>query len=311
MNDLLGYLLKLDEPDERARTESRLREAPDAARELDALRRLVEPLEADREAPAPPPGLVARTIGLVAHHACGQSAPPAACPEAPPTRLERMSPKELTQVIAALDRRRTAPSRWRWTDLAVVAAILVVGVGLVLAIVPYIRQRHGVQACQNHMRQLYAALDTYASTHNESFPAVSETPPNNTAASYAAILRESGAMPGPGNFGCPAAEMPAFGTYAYSLGYRDETGALAGLRRDQADNDLLAIAGDRPALGRTTPNPDHRSGQNVLFVGGHVRYCLTGHVGVGGDDIYRNQELQVRAGVKLWDTVLGVAGDRP
>ena len=57
MTDLLGYLLKLDEPDDRQRVEELLRDDPAVARELAALRRALAPLEADNEAPVPPADL--------------------------------------------------------------------------------------------------------------------------------------------------------------------------------------------------------------------------------------------------------------
>jgi len=311
MSDLLDYVLNLDEPGDRARVEARLRGDPVVASHVAALRRLVEPLEADREAPEPTPGLVVRTIGRVAEHIrLHGEAPTVAAPMAD-DHLARLAPDEWIDVIAHLDRRQsTATSRWRRADLAVAAAIACVALGLVIAAIPYLRHRQNVVACKNQLRELYAAIDAYAGTHRNDLPAVSDEPPHNTAGSFAAILRDAGTLPSSVGVGCPAAGPQDFATYAYTLGYRDETGQLRGLNRDTAP-DALPLVGDRPAIGRTTPNPDHRRGQNVLFVGGHVSFCSSGHVGVGGDDIYRNQAMQVRAGVMLWDTVLGVAGDQP
>src|ERR1700722_11869698 len=70
MYDLLGYLLKLDEPEERQRVEAYLRDDADAAHTLAVLEKAISPLEADREKPMPPAHLVSRTIGRVAGLAC-------------------------------------------------------------------------------------------------------------------------------------------------------------------------------------------------------------------------------------------------
>jgi len=110
--------------------------------------------------------------------------------------------------------------------------------------------------------------------------------------------------------GCPSAEVPAPG-YAYSLGYR-EGDKLLGLRRDDDDphNAYMAILADRPP-DRDGPGPAHRGGQNVLFVGGNVRFTTTSRVGVNGDEIYRNEFGRVAAGSHRYDTSLGIGPDQP
>src|SRR5262249_52643830 len=157
-----------------------------------------------------------------------------------------------------------------------------------MASLPYLRHRQNLTACQDHLRQLYASFDSYADLHQDRFPQITEEPPNNTAASFVSELREAGVLQDQPASGCPAGPG-AFGTYAYPLGSRDEAGNLHGLRRDptQPSWSFLPLAADRPAVGRTAPNPDHRNGQNVLYAGGNVRFCTSANVGVDGDDIYR------------------------
>src|SRR5262249_23609216 len=142
---------------------------------------------------------------------------------------------------------------------------------------------------------------------------VNERPPHNTAGTFLPMLREAGVLPGTVQPGCPAAGSGELPSYAYSLGYRDELGQLNGLRRDpdRSGWDLLPIIADPPPPDRDAPNPDHRFGQNVLFCGGNVRFCTSSNVGYGGDDIYRNQNGHISAGLCLWDSVLGVGADRP
>ena len=52
-------------------------------------------------------------------------------------------------------------------------------------------------------------------------------------------------------------------------------------------------------------------GQNVLYIGGNVRYVTTRTVGIGGDDIYVNLHQRVLAGVTPSDTVLGASDASP
>ena len=64
-------------------------------------------------------------------------------------------------------------------------------------------------------------------------------------------------------------------------------------------------------VNRIDSGRDHRTGQNVLYVGGHVRFCTATKVGIDGDDIYLNQMGAVGAGANRFDTVLGFGGDVP
>src|SRR5262249_39151708 len=65
-DNLVGYLLDALDADTRRAVEDHLRTHPEARARLDRLRRLLEPLEADREPPAPPPHLVQATLARVA-----------------------------------------------------------------------------------------------------------------------------------------------------------------------------------------------------------------------------------------------------
>ena len=68
--NLIGYLLDALDPETQREVEAYLREHPDGRDRLEHLRRALEPLEADREPAEPRPGLVVRTIGLVAEYQC-------------------------------------------------------------------------------------------------------------------------------------------------------------------------------------------------------------------------------------------------
>jgi hypothetical protein len=96
--------------------------------------------------------------------------------------------------------------------------------------------------------------------------------------------------------------------YAYSLGYR-ENGTHFGLSRSSGDG-LPILADVQPFREGNSVNHG-RAGQNVLYIGGNVRWCTERTVGVDRDDIYLNREYQVLAGVSRTDTCLGQATASP
>jgi hypothetical protein len=161
-------------------------------------------------------------------------------------------------------------------------------------------------------------------------------PPRNFAGVYVPMLADAGALGADVNTACPA-QLPRptttcslkeldelsrrrpdeyhaltrdlGGDYAYSLGYR-EGGELMGLRRDSGD--LLPILADRARTDGRGNSPNHGgAGQNVLYIGGQVRWCVEPTVGVDRDDIYRNLKNQVLAGEHQLDTVLGSSEATP
>jgi hypothetical protein len=312
--DLIGYLLRLEDDDVLARLEMDIRSDPALARRLAVAARALAPLEADREPPAPAADLVSRTVGQVARRVVESGEIPGEEPVdlSVHESLASLSPQRLRELIEVMDRAAATPTSHRRVNVIIASSILLLAVGLVLATVPYVRHRQNIAACQNNLRDLHFALMNYGDTHGGQFPQVKETPPHNTAASFSTMLRDAGMLPGTASLACPAVVAGESG-YAYSLGYREFGGQLKGLRRedDLPTNDLLPILADRPPPSRLGVNPDHATGQNVLYVGGHVSYCTSTKVGVNGDDIYRNQFGVVGAGLNRWDTVLGIGSDVP
>lgn len=323
--NLVGYLLDALDPETRREVESYLRSQPDAQRKLDLLRPALEPLAADRDEEVeeePPADLWVRTLALVAEHQC----------------------RPLPQAPAIPASRGVIPIR-RWYRRAdvIVAACLLVGVFLLVPpSISYARYRHQVIACQDNLRQFHVALRDYSDRHQGNFPNVADQGPRDVAGIFLSVLYEDGALPTGISVWCPASgtRPPAewslrdlenmeeddfysyvnralAGGYAYSLGYRDETG-VRGLRYDpcQPNNDNLPILADRPPTGITLGNPSNSPchggrGQNVLFIGGHCRFCANRAAGVAGDDIYVNNDNEVAAGKSVWDTVLGGSAARP
>jgi hypothetical protein len=309
--NLIGYYLNLhdDETQRRLDAES---QSPEVRQRLERVRQALAPLAIDRADPEPPRDLAARTLARVAEFQRRRLAKPA---------HTRTRPRWTETAVAG------GPSRWRRADALVAACLLVLFGGLSLAGLTRLQHRQQVEACQNNLRQFHQALVGYSQEHEGRFPQIAETPPLNQAGAFIAMLQNEGLLSPVVRTTCPSA-VPApvvqaaapadpgpqlTGSYAYSLGYRDANGRLHGLRLNGPETDLMPIMSDRPAPLRNPGqgSPNHGTGQNVLFIGGHVRYCTNSRVGVEGDDIFLNQAAEVAAGLHRLDTVLGATHDRP
>lgn len=313
--NLVGYLLKTLEPPEAAAVEARLRDSAEARARLEALERALAPLAADAEPPGPPPGLALATLARVAELRC-RSLPPAPTP----------SRHQL----------RSGARRWgRRADLLAAAMLLILVGGLSLPGLVHQWRLYERRACAENLRKFWNGLEAYGDQHDGQFPRVEEQGPRSVAGVFVPVLRDAGVLPEGVSVGCPAvgrsdpparsvAELEALyrgpradyegvtralaGNYAYSLGYR-ENGVHFGLRSDSGDG-LPILADVQP--GRSGNSANHGGGgQNVLYVGGNVRWCTERTVGVGRDDIYLNQEYQVLAGVNRTDTCLGPGNASP
>lgn len=318
--NLVGYLLDALDPDERRQVEDRLRGDANARRRLQRLKELVQPLAADLDPIDPPPGLWVRALARVAEHRCRP------LPEAPPV----------------LKSRAPAPRGWwRRADLLVAASILLV-LGLLLPpTLYYLRYRGNVLACQNNLRVFYAALQDYSERHHGDFPnvATAAPPPRNVPGMFVVALHDDGLLGDDTGMDCPSQgrallyrpsrteveTMPPerfqqcavrmAGCYAYSLGYLDPLGRVRGLRRP-GQPAAVPILADRPpegvARGDLGNSPNHAGrGQNVLYTDGHCVFHTGRAVGLGGDDIYLNQDQKVAAGKNQNDTVLATGDALP
>ena len=326
--DLIGYALGLDDPDDRAAAEAHVAADPAAAARLDRVRAALSPLEADRDDPAPPPGLALRTVARLAAYLVEHE--PRAAPEpaagglgrvlaevaGPPLRPAPVEPPEV----------RAFGGGFR-LDWAVACGIGLVAAGLGLSFVGKARHQAGVMACQDNLRTLYQGLSGYADAHAGRLPEVGDDR-YPVAGSFVAALADAGQCPPGFHPGCPAGPagpdpdlVPRDGVvrasavgYTYPLGHRAPGGGVVGLRREWGgENDLLPVSADLPggAARVTGPGSPHRVGQNVLYLDGHVRYATVPGVGLNGDDIYHNQLGRVAAGLNRTDTVLGRGEDRP
>jgi hypothetical protein len=311
---LVGYLLDTLDPVTHERVAGYLRTHPDAREKLELLQLALEPLSADADDVEPPPDLIVATLGRIAEHQHGRQ------PRVP---------------AASLSQPEFPARRWsRRIDWLVAACLLILVGGLALpAVVAQWRQQQRL-ACADNLRRFHAALVGYSDSNRGAFPRVEAEGARSFAGIFVPLLIDAG-LAKDVSVGCPAhgkrepqrfsvAELEEMyqdnpsrfqmisaelaGHYAYCLGY-EQDGRLCGLRRDTGD--LLPILADR--AGESADNsPNHAgAGQNVLFIGGHVRWYTTPTAGVGNDHIYINQNNRVGAGVCRIDTVLGSSDARP
>jgi len=323
-DNLVGYLLDALDADSRRAVEDYVRTHPEARARLDRLRHMLEPLEADRAPPAPPPHLVQATLARLAQ-ARGRTLP--------------FAPRTTSGLGGSR-------GGWRLSDSLIAAAMLLLSVGLgVTWVVNKGWQRSGMVACQENLHNYHRALVAYTEQRDDrAFPRVEETGPRSFAGVFVPVLAEADLLGDDISLTCPAngrrapsregdqmrrleqwyasdrdrydrAVRDMAGGYAYSLGYR-EGGGLCVLRRVEGE-DLQPILADCPPFpGTSEATPGNSlnhggTGQNVLFVGGSVRYVTTRTAGRDDDDIYLNLDQRIRAGVHERDTVLGASDARP
>jgi hypothetical protein len=324
---LIGYLFNALDPEEARQVENALAHDLEWQRRRDALAQMVNALEADREHPAPPPGLRHRVIAHLAEVRCEE-------------RVVKLAPPPLSSV-------GTSRTWWRRADVLVAASLLLLVAPLVGKAVSYVNYRHNISVCQNNLRTFYTPLMTFADLHQGHLPQVEKNPPWNRAEAVVPILYQNG-LGSELNVQCPSgknivpsqqalAELaktyppdgqardggnhPLIGSYAYTLGYADGAGNLQGMYYDrtQKDNDLIPIMADRPPFEQlkgivyTTPNSLNHGerGQNVLYLGGAVTFMTSPQIGLDGDNIYLNQDGRIAHGLHRHDSVLGASNFQP
>ena len=78
------------------------------------------------------------------------------------------------------------------------------------------------------------------------------------------------------------------------------------------DDGAMPLLADAPMRnGEVHCSINHPHGQNVLFLGGNVRFCSHVNVGIDRNDIFVNDDGRVGAGLRRFDSVLGRPEERP
>ena len=328
--ELVGYILNALEPDEQERVRQELRRSPQAQQKLEVLRQAVEPLAYDAEPPEPPEDLLLSTLRRVGRYRCQQQAAEDSARRATPIR-HRSFPI-------------TPRSLWKRADVLVAACIALVFLGMIPPSLLYLQHREKRLACAANLRQFYPAFVEFANRQGNGYlPVPDSSGPLAAAGVYGAWLREANCWNPHMHVYCPANlkpgqkpppppptvtelrasyETPIYaeyrrrmgGCYAYHLGYCDGQGHLFGIHCRQGD--LVPILADRPprpgetADWRIANSLNHGGrGQNVLFLGGHVRFVTSRFL--GSDDIFLNDNGRCAAGCCPEDIVLAPSETAP
>ena len=336
-SELLGYLMDALDETESDSVEKQLEASPDLRTRMVRLRDLLTPLQDDVAATEPTNDLHYRTLRMIAHYRVAH-----------PSTLS----SEINRVPAhRWSDRVWSPSQWRRVDFVVAAGILFI-LGLVIPmLLNEIRNKHGVVACQNNLRQFYNAFSSYQQSHDGYMPALADQGLLSTAGATNVILRENGLWGNGMQVSCPAnprhSEAPLMpptlaelaerdkhdlnqswrkqigGCYAFPLGYWQGQGHNRKLQAlHQALGNDVPIMADRPPREgevphwESAPSPNHNGkGQNVLFMGGHVLFMKNRQLDARGEhhdaDIYRNDLNQVAAGLRPYDAVLAPSESSP
>ena len=322
--NLVGYLLKALDDEPQRQVEASLRESPELRARLERLERSLAPLAADGETPEPCPGLVLSTLARIAEYQCRK------LPDAPSPPLSQSVP--------------VGRSWLRRPDVLVAALLLILlgGIGS-SSLIHLWGDYHGRTECRKNLLLLWQGLHRYCDVHDGNFPRVEEKGARGVSGIFVPILGDSGMLGSEVSLACPAQERrPAeirsvremeelyardpnkflvearrlAGGYAYTLGYRDSAG-YHGLRCDTVETDslkLLPIVADRLESLMQLNSANHGgTGQNVLYLDGHVEWRTNRNAGINGDDIYvnRHDPPQLLAGEGREDTVLGPGDASP
>ena len=307
-DDLVGYAIDALEPQERAAFEALLARDPGLKRELELVRSSLRILESDREHYDAPSGLAQRTCQFVAQQAEITIAPPA------------------------------APSRWRMADLIVVAGIFVAASLLFFPAILQSRYAANLAGCQNNLRRISRALESYSGLHKGFFPDLAPQGNQSAAGVYAVKLMDQHFVDEPQWFICPSSplvreagfhiptlreldsasreklvelERSMGGSYGYNLGYTSEDGKYHPTR--DLHRKTFAIMSNAPVGESAHPfSMNHGGqGQNVLFEDGHVDYLKTCNAEGCKDNIFLNDRGKMAAGVHRDDAVIGPSSAHP
>jgi hypothetical protein len=316
-DNLVGYLLNALAPDEERQVEAHLREHPEAEQKLELLRQALQPLILDSNHSEPPLGLAQRTLAFVKANGNHQAPRPPVL-----SRPASVFPRVL----------------WQRMDVLVAACLLILVGGIGMTWLSHVWYLEGRVACGDNLRGIYAGLRDYQDTYGE-LPNVHTVakPPRDVAGMVLLKLLAVGALPkgfslqcaGRKGFKPPLSFDDALAlsdddftrqaanlnpSYGFSLGYRDEKGAIHGPQfNPESDTTSVVLVADAPPLNPLHGNsPNHGGkGQNVLFLNGHFKFCPDRVKSFKGDDLYLNKKNKVGAGLDSEDNVVGQSQARP
>ena len=318
MDQILRYAMNIHEPAEVAEIKRRLLSEPEAQAHLEVMRKSLNLLNEDRALDPPSFNLAKKTILRV---------------QSVKTQTMRFNQKK--QPIHHGGYYKSSIRRF---DLLVAAGLLVIISGVLAPWLHQARTQAEKLACTNNMREFHKSFQHYASLQPDGkFPFVEPNGPRSFAGVYIPTLRQHGLLGDYHSVSCPTNQrkLPtetnldqlasmyqnksnqgyqrltkdAGGDYAYSLGYNNE-GSLTGLTNKSAGDSPILADKINPSISNMAMNHGG-SGNNVLFVGGHVRWLPARKQNSIGDDIFLNEDHKILAGKHLQDHVLAPSHARP
>ncbi len=317
--NLVGFLLgALEEPDD-VRVKAALSDPRDGAtirRDLDLLRKSLQPLERDRGNDPPPPGLASRTLAFVQAHATE-------------SRHTMLSP--------AVDAPITPGGARVWLDRTIMAAAALAASVLVAPLLLDAITESRARRAERNLQKISNGLQGYAESHRF-YPTPPDSGPLSRAGLYAPTLvsehrlvADDGTVLVPGarrgrtkDFRVPSLEelrgavgTPQFeklvktmgGDFGYTLGHRDAEGRLVpNLNHRREHHPIMADAPDSCC----EKSSNHPGGIHyILFEDGRVTRVFLDGLHDDGDHLYRNEDGETAAADHPEDAVIGDSHHQP
>ena len=318
MDQILRYAMNIHESAEVAEIKRRLLSDPEAQAHLEVMRKSLNLLNEDRASDPPSFNLAKKTILRIKG-----------------AKTQTIQLKQKNQSLYQTGNYRNSIRRF---DLLVAAGLLIIISGVLAPWLHQTRTQAEKLACANNMREFHKSFQHYASLQPDGkFPFVEPNGARSFAGVYIPTLRQHGLLGDYHSVSCPANQRklptetnleqlasmyqnksnPGYqrltrdsgGDYAYSLGYNNQ-GSLAGLSNKSPDDSPILADKNNPATSTMAYNHGG-SGNNVLYVGGHVRWLPTRKQNSIGDDIFLNEDHKILAGKHFQDHVLAPSHARP
>lgn len=316
--DLVGFLIGALEEPEHARVQAALSDPRDGValrRDLDLLRRAVQPLERARDDEPPPAGLASRTLAFV-------QAQTGATPRA--------------VLLPAADEPTVGHAR-AWLDRMVMAAAALAAAVLVGPLLLDAITESRARRAERNLQKISTGLQGYAESHRF-YPTPPDSGPLSRAGLYAPTLvsehrlvADDGTVLVPGarrgrrkDFHVPSLEelkaavgTPQFdelvktmgGDFGYTLGHRDAEGRLVpNLNHRRAHHPIMADAPD-PCCEKSSNHPGGI--HYILFEDGRVSRVFLDGLHDDGDHLYRNDDGETSAADDPEDAVIGDSHHQP
>ncbi|NDH04369.1 hypothetical protein EBX93_00415 [bacterium] len=318
MDQILRYAMNIHESAEVAEIKQRLLDEPGAQAHLEVMRKSLELLNEDNASDPPPFNLAKKTILRV------QGLKTQSIKYTPGKHINHQAGNYQNSI--------------RRFDLLLAASLLILTCGVLAPWLHQAKTKAEKLACANNMREFHHSFQHYSAMQPDGkLPFVEPSGPRSFAGVYVPTLRQHGLLGDYHSVACPtnARKIPtetnleqlesmyknksnpgyqrlvkeAGGDYAYNLGYNIK-GSLVGLNnKSPGETPVLA---DKVNPNNTKLTFNHGgSGNNVLFIGGHVRWLPARKQNSLGDDIFLNEDHKILAGKHFQDHVLAPSHSMP